>query len=252
MKIYDLLCVVYFGCTIEIAKSVGNQNFNIGDVTKDYLLMKLVQRIGKITIITYVTRMRSRIVKVMDGAIIIWEAKTNGEYLSLLKIYKYYGRNKLAYVYSLGNLVRKTKFFEGRKHNWYEIPEFYFDYKLERLRKERIFDLKSDIDYDTFYVQDLSLYGLETLVFIPYDIYDIISVCDDFDVIWERNNDSDKCTCIIVHGDLRNSQLIHLHLKINNTHKQMFMRKYEDDWKQTDKTNFYSFLKKLDNVDTPF
>ncbi|UVC49866.1 hypothetical protein MACK_003482 [Theileria orientalis] len=66
MKIYDLLCVVYFGCTIEIAKSVENQIFNIGDVTKDHLLMKLVQRIGKITIISYVPKMRSHIVKVME------------------------------------------------------------------------------------------------------------------------------------------------------------------------------------------
>ncbi|UVC54607.1 hypothetical protein MACJ_003570 [Theileria orientalis] len=250
MKPYDLLCVVYFGYTIEIAMSVEYQNFNIGDITKDYLLMKLVQRIGKMTIISYMARMRSHIVKVMDGASIIWEANTNAEYLSLLKIYKYYGRNKLAYVYSLGHLVRQTRYFENRNNIWHEIPDYYFDYRLERLRKERIFDSKSEIDYDTFYVQDISLYGLETTVFIPYELFEIISVCDDFDIIWEKKNDSDKCTCIIVHGDLKNAQLIHLHLKIDNTHKQVFMRKYEDDWKPIDKTNFYSFLKNLDNSGT--
>ncbi|BAM39927.1 conserved hypothetical protein [Theileria orientalis strain Shintoku] len=250
-KALTLMSVLVYNRNIE---SVNNDVLNLDSDSSELMLMRFNEGTGAYIVSSYLTNIRSRITKIMDGPSTMWVSDLDDETLSLLKVYKLYGKNRLAYVYSLGHLirqtrylVRQTRYFEKINNNWYEIPEFYFDYKLERLRKERIFDLKSDIDYDTFYVQDLSLYGLETLVFIPYDIYDIISVCDDFDVIWERNNDSDKCTCIIVHGDLRNSQLIHLHLKINNTHKQMFMRKYEDDWKQTDKEQFYQYLNQLDD-----
>ncbi|UVC54608.1 hypothetical protein MACJ_003571 [Theileria orientalis] len=247
LLIYQTLTLMSaFVCNRNV-ESVNHDVLNLDSDSSEFMLMRFNEGTGGYIVSSYLTNIRSRITKIMDGGITMWTSDLDNEFLSLLKVYKLYGKNRLSYVYSLGHLVRQTRYFEKINNIWYEIPEYYFDYRLERIRKERIFDSKSEIDYDTFYVQDISLYGLETTVFIPYELFEIISVCDDFDIIWEKKNDSDKCTCIIVHGDLKNAQLIHLHLKIDNTHKQVFMRKYEDDWKPIDKEQFYQELNQLDD-----
>ncbi|UVC49865.1 hypothetical protein MACK_003481 [Theileria orientalis] len=220
---------------------------NISDETKDLLLLRLKHGDGPLKFITYVPNITKTITKVMDGASIIWDTDQPEELLCMLKLTQLYGRSRLCYAYILRSTAPRTLYFKRQGNEWVQISEITYDKKMREVRKQRMFDLTGNMNDGTYFIQTHDLYGLISTVFIPYHMYDIVTVCDDFDILWEKKNDSDKCTCIIVHGDLPNTQLIHLHLKIDNTHKQMFMRKYEDDWKPIDKEQFYQYLNQLDD-----
>ncbi|UKK02246.2 hypothetical protein MACK_001602 [Theileria orientalis] len=196
---------------------------------------------------TYLASRLDNVTKVIDGAFVIWEATIPGTRLSLLKIYRLHGLNKLAYIYSVGNTFFYTRYYEKIPSSYRKITQSLFQFKLEKLVRERFVDLKEEIDSDIFMVQSHDIYGLNAYVIIPYEKYDIISVSYGFDILWEQKFGSGKCTSIILHGKRDDLRLVHLHIKQTNTQGEIFLANFNGDFVPVTKEYFYHVLNSMDS-----
>lgn len=248
--VFTLFRFILFACFVHLNRALGNPGdnvLNLSDDPKGRLLYRRNETQGAFSFGTYIPDISNIVTKVMDGDSTIWEGRPFMDLLYMFRVYKLYCIPKVAYAFVLTPEGSITRYYEKNKYEWNEITESVFNRKLSMIKRIRRFDLKWNNDDGTFFVQDHKFYGIGATVFIPYPMYEVNIVYDDFDVIWQRMLPFEKCTCIIVHGDLNSSQLVHLHILIGKNRNEKFMRKIDGDWYEVTKTEFYSVLDELDN-----
>ncbi|BAM39924.1 uncharacterized protein TOT_020000195 [Theileria orientalis strain Shintoku] len=220
---------------------------NIAGNVDDSISMHFHEKLPGFSVTTYLASRIDNITKIIDGAYAIWEATIPGTRLSLFKMYRRQGINKLAYIYSVGNTFFYTRYYEKVPNGYRKITQALFQYKLEKLIRERCIDLSEEIDTDIFMVQSHDLYGLMAYVIIPYDKYDVISVSYGFDILWEQKFGSGKCTSIIFHGQQDDLRLVHLNIKQTHTQGEIFLANCNGDFIPVTKEYFYHVLNNMDS-----
>ncbi|UKJ90216.1 hypothetical protein MACJ_001147 [Theileria orientalis] len=222
------------------------QTLNISDYSKDACYSVLKERHKGLVLSTFVALRCQNIKKLMDSAYTIWDGTRSGKQLYVFKAYSLNNKYQIGYLYLHSDITSRTRYFQKRGYNWFEISLGEFGLLLGRLEVERPIDLNDNLDNTVFLTQKHNFFGLPATVVIPREKFVITTITDDYEVVWRRTNISHNCTSVIIHGHKNNPKMLHLHIKDENSHKELFFFKL-DAWIPTKKSYFYFRLSELDS-----
>ncbi|EAN32499.2 hypothetical protein TpMuguga_02g00216 [Theileria parva strain Muguga] len=174
--------------------------------------------------VTIVPNASNKIVKVVDKQRQIWNRTSVDEFLSELKLYRLYGEDRLLFIVSVVDNVKYVKFYIKQGVPWIETSMEDFNSSFEAIMKTRAFELRAILDTDTFMIQRQIFSGIPAYVFTPYNVFDVVIVCHNHQIIWSCPQISDKCIRIIVHGDLDKPLL--LNISILHDYKSLSSEKF--------------------------
>ncbi|UVC49864.1 hypothetical protein MACK_003480 [Theileria orientalis] len=239
-----LLFIIYFITTFVTANDY--QTLNISDSSRDACYSVLKERYQGLVLSTFVALRCQNIKKLMDSAYTIWDGTRSGKQLYVFKAYSLNNIYQIGYLYLHSDLTSRTRYYQKRGYNWFEISLGEFGLLLARLEVERPIDLNDKFDNSVFLTQKHHFFGLPATVVIPREKFIITNITDDYEVIWRRTSISQKCTSVIIHGHKKNPKMLHLHIKDENSQKELFFFKL-DSWTATKKSYFYFRLSELDS-----
>lgn len=247
-RAYSITIAIYSLLTYQ-GLAVSAETLNISGDTKGICRSVVKQKYEGVLVITFIADPEHDITKIMDSGYTIWDASGSRKRLSLFKVYSLDNLNKLGYMYLHIGIPSRTRYFQKRGYNWFEIQFYDFNLQLARLQVERTLDLNDTLDPSVFITQNHAFFGLPATVIIPRPKFIITRVSDDFHRLWTIQSETERCTSIIIHGKKGKPKQVHLHIKNYQSHDQHFFVKQGDTWVKTSKSRFYYRLDILDKIE---
>ncbi|EAN32495.1 hypothetical protein TpMuguga_02g00213 [Theileria parva strain Muguga] len=213
LTIYKHLIFIILICFNKFVFSADNA-INLKDLDNDPGLVNTSGKKGPVQTVKAIPVSRNKYKTVKDGDKIIYQCSGDSEGIDSVSVTQFYDKFRLMYISltTADYYVTESLFFVQCMSDWHLIDQDIHDILSDACLNERNLEIV-DFDNDGSYIVDEhNLHGLKGTGFIPKDEVQVVGVFHKGKPIWTAKDQSNKCTSVIVHGELQLTTLVNVNV----------------------------------------